>query len=134
MHGTPDWVRMVQVAVTVENVPIVPEPATEYAAGGIDRKTTTSTSYQEVEKWTVASGKVGELKELILISNDFAHTYFKVTIGDITFCNNTIVRNVIPLVFADLKLAETKEVKVECKSTDGTSITVDAVIVGKEIG
>lgn len=127
-HGAPDWTRQVQIVI------VEAQPADEAAAGGIGRHSGTEQTYQEVIAWTVSTGKIGELKELILISNDFAHTHFRVTIGSVTYCEDTIVRNVIPLVFADLRLAAAGEVKIECKSTDGTSITVDGVIVGKEVG
>lgn len=133
-HGAPDWVRIVQVAVTVENVPVVPEPARERAAGDTGRYTGTDTTYQKVASWTVAASKVGELKEIIILSSDYDHTDCQVTVGSITFATAWIVVSAIPLIFEDLKLAEATEVKVECKSTDGTSITVDAAIVGKEIG
>jgi hypothetical protein len=132
--GAPDWLRQVVVSVVVENVPVVPVPAKEAAAGGIGRYSGTAQTYQTVEEWTVATAKVGELKEIILISSDFAHTHFKVVIGTVTFCTDTIVKHSIPLVFGDLRLAEAINVTVSCKSTDGTSIIVDAVIVGKEIG
>lgn len=133
-HGAPDWLRLVEVAVEVNLVPQQPVPAKEQAAGGIGRYTGISTTYQTVVSWTVAASKVGELKELILMSNDFTLTLFQVTIGDVVYCSDTVVRNVLPLVFADLKLEAAKVVKIECKSSDGSSITVDGVIVGKEIG
>ena len=133
-HGSPDWVRRVEVVVIVENVPVPSVPAKERAAGGIGRYSGTDTTYQTVKSWTVASKKVGEIKELILFSSNYDKTHFKVTIGDVTFCSDTLVPAATPLVFDDLKLEAGKEVKVECKSTDETSITADAVIVGKEIG
>jgi len=133
-HGGPDGVLMVQAVVTVELEPIVPDVLSEVAAGGIGRYSGTDQDYQDVEVWTVTALKVGELKEIILISNDFPHTEFKVTIGSVVYCEHTIVRNIIPLVFGDLKLAAASVIKVEARSTDGTSITVDAVITGKEIG
>ena len=129
-RGGPDGVLMVQAVVTVELEPVVPDVLSEVAAGGIGRYSGTAQTYQEVEVWTVTAKKVGELKEIILISNDFPHTEFKVTIGSVVYCEDTIVRNII----GDLKLAAASVIKVEARSTDGTSITVDAVITGKEIG
>jgi hypothetical protein len=134
MKDAPDgsvWVQNVDVVV---NVPTPSQPATENAAGGTGRYTGTDTTYQEVVSWTVAADKLGELKEITILSSSYAKTYFKVTVGDIVFATDWIVQAAMPLIFEDLKLAAGKVVKVEAKSTDGTSITVDAVIVGKEIG
>jgi hypothetical protein len=134
MKDAPDgsvWVQNVDVVV---NVPTPSQPATENAAGGAGRYTGTATSYQTVVSWTVSIDKLGELKEITILTSSYAKTYFKVTVGDVVFATDWIVQAAMPLIFEDLKLAAGKVVKVEAKSTDGTSITVDAVIVGKEIG
>lgn len=133
-HGTPDWVRMVQTVVTVDNEPIVPEPATERAAGDADNYSGTDTTYQEVASWTVATAKVGELKEILILSDDYDHTLVKVTVGAVTWATDWSPTAAMPIIFEDLKLAAGDEVKVEAKSSDGTAIDVDAIIVGKEIG
>lgn len=130
----PDWVRMVQVAVTIDNVPIVPTPATERAAGGVGKYTGTDETYQEVASWTVATGKIGELKEIYILSDDYAHTEIKITIGAVTWCTDWTPQGVMPIIFEDLRLAAASIVKVETQSTDGTAIVVDVIIVGKEIG
>lgn len=134
MHGTPDWVRMVQMVVTVENVPVVPEPATERAAGDADKYSGTDTTYQTVATWTVATDKVGELKEILILSDDYDHTEIKITVGAVTWCEDWAPQGAMPIIFEDLKLAEAAIVKVEAKSDDGTAIEVDAIIVAKEIG
>ena len=133
-HGAPDWVTIVQVAVTVENVPVVPEPATEVAAGGEGNYSGTDTTYQEVVSWTVSSGKVGELKEILIVTDDYVHTVIKVTVGTVTWAEDWSPTSAMPIIFEDLKLAEATEVKIEAKSSDGTAIDVDAIITGKEIG
>lgn len=133
-HGTPDWVRMVQVAVTVENVPVVPEAATEWAAGGARKLSPLTGTYQVVKSWTVTPGKVGELKEILILSDDYAHTEVKITVGAVTWCGEWTPTASMPVIFEDLKLAGGTVVKVEARSTDGTAIEVDAIIVGKEIG
>ena len=130
----PDWTTAVQVTVTVNNVPIVPAETTEVAAGDVGRHNGTDQTYQEVAKWTISTDKIGELKEIVLLSDNYEKTYWKVTIGSVTFAEDWIVMAAIPLVFADLKLAAAAVVKVEAKSTDGTEITVDVEICGKEIG
>lgn len=130
----PDGVLMVQVAVTVENVPVVPTPAKEVAAGGHGRHSGTEETYQEVASWTVSANKGGELKEILIISDDYAHTDVRVTIGAVTWATNWTAQAALPLIFEDLRLSAGTEVLVEVKSTDGTAIVVDAVITAKEIG
>lgn len=130
----PDYTTAVQVAVTVEGELKYPEPASERAAGKTGRYSGTAQTYQEVASWTVAALKIGELKEIIILSDDYDHTYCQVTVGSVVYATNWIVISAMPLIFEDLRLAAATVVKVECKSTDGTAIVVDAVIVGKEIG
>lgn len=133
-HGTQDWIRMVQITVIVENVPVVQEPATECAAGAAGNYSGTATTYQEVASWTVATEKVGDLKEILILSDDYDHTQVKITVGTVTWCEDWSPTGAMPIIFEDLKLAAATEVKVEAKSDDGTTIDVDAIIVAKEIG
>lgn len=133
-HGTPDWVRMVQVAVTVELEPIVPEPATEVAAGDVDRYSGSAITYQEVAKWTVTAEKTGELKEVSMITDEPAKTLWKLVIGATTVFEDVTIQSPLTLPFFDLKLAAETVVTLSCKSSDGTAIVADGSIVGKEIG
>lgn len=132
--GAPDGVLMIQVAVTVENVPVVPAPAREWAAGAVGRYTGAATTYQTVATWTVTADRVGDLKEILILSSDFTKSYFQVTVGSVVYASDWMTTSALPLIFEDLKLAAGTVVKVETKSTDGTAITVDAAIVAKEIG
>jgi len=125
------WVQNVDVVV---NVPTPSGPATENAAGGPGRYSGTATTYQTVAIWTVTADKLGELKEITILSSNYAKTVVQVTIGSVVWATNWTVQAAMPLIFEDLKLAAGSVVKVEAKSSDGTSITVDAVITAKEIG
>jgi hypothetical protein len=125
------WVQNVDVVV---NVPTPSGPATEVAAGGVGRYSGTATTYQTVVSWTVAAAKLGELKEITILSSSYSKTVLQVTVGSVVFATNWTVQAAMPLIFEDLKLAAGQVVKVEVKSSDGTSITVDAVITAKEIG
>ena len=134
MKDAPDgsvWVQNVDVVV---NVPTPSGPATEVAAGGVGRYSGTSTSYQTVVSWTVTAAKLGELKEITILSSSYSKTVLQVTVGSVVFATNWTVLAAMPLIFEDLKLAAGAIVKVEAKSSDGTSVTVDAVITAKEIG
>lgn len=132
--GGPDWVRRILITVNVENVPVIEEPAVEAAAGGVGNYTGTDQTYQEVVSWTVTADKVGELKEILIISDDYAHTLAQITIGTTAWATNWSPTSAMPIIFEDLRLAAATEVKIEVKSSDGTSIDVDAIIVGKEVG
>lgn len=132
--GAPDYIRLMQVAVTVAGTPVAPAAATERAAGGAGRYSGASTSYQTVASWTVASGKVGELKEVLIISDNYAKTSLQIVVGAITWGTAWLSQAAMPIIFEDLKLAAGDVVTVSAKSTDGTSIVVDGIITGKEIG
>jgi len=134
MPDAPDWITDVQVNVVVENVPVPPEPTKERAAGGAGNYSGTDQTYQEVVSWTVATGKVGDLKEILIVTDDYDHTEIKVTVGSVEWCTDWSPTSAMPIIFEDLKLAEGTEVKVEAQSDDGTAIDVDAIIVAKEIG
>jgi len=133
-RDTPDWVTRVQVAVTVENIPVVPEATTEVAAGGIGHYAGTDQTYQTVKSWTVTGGKIGELKEVSFTGTVLAKTHWKVVIGALTFVTDLLLGAPLTIPFFDLKLAAETVVTVSCKSTDGTSINADASIAAKEIG
>ena len=126
-RGAPDWTQKIEITINAG------QPQVERAAGGVGRTTTTSTSYQTVVTWTVATGYVGELKEILILSSDFTKSLFQITVGAVTWATDWVKKSSMPIIFEDLRLAAATVVKVECKSSDGTSITVDAIIVAKEV-
>jgi hypothetical protein len=132
--GAPDWVRQMVISVIVNNLPVAPSPSVNNVAGDTGRYSGTAQTYQTVASWTVATGKVGELKEILILSSDFTKTHVQITVADVVYTTDWLVLSAIPLIWEDLKLEAGAVVLIETKSTDGTSITVDAAIVGKEIG
>jgi len=135
MKDAPDGTLWVQPINVVIDIPTPPEPANETAAGKTGRWTgTDTTAYHVVAHWLVSAGKVGELKEITVLSSKYANTDLKIQIGPIIFTTSWLTQGAMPLIFEDLKLVAGTDVKVCARSTDGTSITVDALIVGKEIG
>ncbi len=127
-HGAPDWTDQVQVVI------VKGQPADEAAAGDIGNYSGTDTTYQTVATWTVTAEKVGELKEILIISDDYAHTLVQITIAGTVFETNWSPGSSMPIIFEDLRLAAATVVLVEAKSSDGTAIDVDAIIIGKEVG
>lgn len=134
MVDYPDGVQVVMVAVTVNNVPVIPDPLTEAPAGNVGRYSGALTSYQPVASWTVAAGKTGKLTEVGLKSNNYPKTVWKLVIGTKTFLTDVTIGGALTLPFNDLSLAAAAVVTLSAKSSDGTAITADGDIVGKEVG
>jgi len=134
MGDAPDWVTTVVVSVIVENVPVVPEPAKEVAAGDVSRYSGPLAAWQEVAKWTVAPEKTGELKEISMITDDYVNTVWKLIVGATGVFTNLTIQSALTLPFFDLKLAPLTVVTLSCHSDGVANIVADGSIVGKEIG
>lgn len=114
----------------------------ERAINKHNRVTTTEQDYVTVVSWTVASGFTGHLSSLAIEAdrdpsadvNDYAYARWRITTGP----NAGDVASDVQTYdswdgdFLDTILASGTTVKIEVKSSDGTEITVDANIVGKE--
>lgn len=109
------------------------QAADEYAGGAAGRYEGTDQDYQTVATWTVTTDRIGELKEIMVLSDDYELTEFKVVVDGVTWAEDWIMLSSMPLMFEDLRLAADAVVTVSARSTDGTSIIVDAIIVGKEV-
>lgn len=134
IQDAPDGTLWTQVVDVVVDTPVPPAPAHEYAAGAVGRYSGGAVAYQTVATWTVTAARLGELKEIVVISDNYAKTLFQITVDTVTFATDWVMQAAIPLIFEDLKLAALKTVTVKAKSSDATVITVDAAIVGKETG
>ena len=103
----------------------------------IDRYTGTSTSWQKVVEWKVGDAwglPKGKLMELGLVSSDYSKTSFRINIMGKDLIENKQVQAATNIPFYEpLKLSKGDKVTVHAKSTDGTSVTVDARIVGVEL-
>jgi hypothetical protein len=132
-NDSPDWVRQVQLVVTVNNAPVVVDEVTGTPAGGVGRYSGTDVVYQTVVSWTVAAGRVGRLREVAVRSSNYAKTVLKLVIGSTTFFTDKTIGGALTLPFDDVALAAGAVVTLSAKSSDGTSITVDGSITGKEV-
>ncbi len=100
----------------------------------VDRYEGDSEEYQEVVSWTVTENKRGELKEVSMVTSDYAKTHFKLTIAGEEQFKDKIIQAPLSLPFPDNRgVPSEKTVLLECKSTDGSGITVDGSITGREI-
>ncbi len=127
-RGAPDWTRAVQVNIAAG------QALSEDAAGGAGTYSGVATTYQTVVTWTVTAAKTGELKEILLLTSNYAKTLIKVVIGTVTWCTGFAPQYAMPMIFEDLRLAAATVVTVSAKSSDGTAIVVDAIITAKEVG
>lgn len=125
------WVQQVSVVVSA---PVPPEPANEVAAGDIGRYSGSATTYQELARWTVTAGKLGELKEVSMVTDEWEKTRWKLVIGATTVFTDLALQAILTLPFFDLRLAAATAVTLSVKSSDGTAIVADGSITGKEIG
>ena len=134
MHGSPDWVRMVQVAVTVNNVPIIPDPAEEEGIDGYGSITTTLSSYQTVTSWTVAADKIGILIGVEAYCNDYTTAQWKLEVGGITIFEDITLPSALDKRFPEIHLDEGDTVVLSVKSDGSTSIDAYGDIDAKEVG
>lgn len=130
----PDYTKKIAITVTVDQEQVPETAATETAITALGRYSGTATTYQTVASWTVTAGKSGALRELAMESSSYTKTYFKVTIASVTQFEDKVVQAPFALAYPEVKLEAGAVVTVQAKSTDGTSITVDALITGKEVG
>lgn len=134
MPDAPDWVETVAVTVIVENEPVIPTVKNEHLIIEIDRLTTSSTEYQDVVSWTVTEGRIGELQFIEFESDNYDKTNFRLEVGGEEIFTDLQIQQTLTIEVPLVKLAADVEVLLQAKSTDGTEITVDGDIIGKEIG
>lgn len=99
----------------------------------IDRYSGTDEEYKEVVSWTVSAGRRGELKEVSMVTSDYAKTHFKLTIaGEVQFVDK-LIQAPLSLPFPSNRgLASEQSVILYAKSSDGSAIVVDGSICGCE--
>jgi len=133
-NDLPDYTKKIAITVTVgtEQVPVT--SASESPVCEVDRYAGTDTTYQVVASWTVAADVIGYLAEVSMESSSYSKTYFKLVIGATTLFTDKTIQGPLSIPFADVQLAEGTVVRLSARSTDGTSITVDGMISGKEVG
>lgn len=129
-----DWIHAVEISVSVENAPVSADPTKETPIFQFGRYTGTDQTYQDVASWTVSSGRLGVLEHINFFSNNTAYTHYKILKDSTEIATDILIQSDFIPVWEDLKVAESVVIKVQAKSTDGTSITTDVIIVGKELG
>lgn len=98
----------------------------------LDRFSGTDLTYQTVVSWTVAASRVGNLREVSMISDQLAVTEFRLTINAVVQWTDQIIQAALTIPFGENGLAAGAIVLLEAQSSDGTAIVVDGSISGTE--
>uniref|UniRef100_A0A6M3Y3D8 Uncharacterized protein n=1 Tax=viral metagenome TaxID=1070528 RepID=A0A6M3Y3D8_9ZZZZ len=133
-RGAPDWVSMVQVAVTVENVPIIPDPATEYALDTYGSVSTSSATLQTLFSRTVPADRVGILNAIELSCDNYDVAIFEIVVKGVTIVDNETIPESFTKDFPELHLAAAEAVTVKVKSDGSTTINAWCDVSYKEVG
>lgn len=92
----------------------------------------TDETYQTVVSWTVTEGYQGVLEEVAFMTSNYSKTHFQLTIAGTVQFTDKLVQAACSFPWkSGNKLDSESVVLLECKSTDGSSITVDGSITGK---
>jgi len=113
---------------------VVSETPTGTPISRTGRYSGTSTSYQTVAEWEVSAGKVGNLEEVSLVTDQVAKTHWRLTVGGVQqWADRLFYTSLsIPWRKVNTQLPAGAKVTLEAKSTDGTSIIADGSISGIE--
>lgn len=102
----------------------------------IDRYSGASTTYQKVVSWRVGELwglKHGRLDEISLVSDNYTKTRFRLRLMESLAFDELQIQSATTLpIRSPNELPYNAEVVVECRSTDGSSIAVNASITGVE--
>jgi len=99
----------------------------------LETLTTTDLTYNTVFDWTVTAGKKGYLDEISIASASFTKVLLKLTINDTVVFTDKSPLSGLDMAVGGLLISEGAHVKLEAKSSDGTSITVAGYMLGREI-
>lgn len=133
-RGAPDGVLMIQVAVTVENVPVVPITAKEYAIATFGIKSTSSSSYQTVKAITTTAERVGILRACEISCDNYAVAQFKLVVKGVTIFEDKKLPESFTKEFPDLVMSAAETATLYVKSDGSTTITAYCDFSYKEVG
>lgn len=97
----------------------------------LDSYTGADLAYQTLVSWTVGAGTTGILREVAFTRDSGGKADFKVTIGAVVITDFNPKAHV-DLPFSPNELVAGTVVKIEVKSSDGSTINVDGNITGDE--
>ena len=132
-NSGPPWVTTVLVAVTVENIPVIPAAATEYPIASFGTLNTASSDYQTVRKWTVTAGRIGILQSVEMACNNYEVAQFELIVKGVTVFVNKTMPESFTKEWPELHLAAGESVELLTKSNGSDLINVWCDFNGKEV-
>ena len=132
--GAPDGVLMIQVAVTVENVPVVPTAANNYPIATYTYISTSSDSYQTIKELTVTTGRLGVLRGVEISCDNYAVAQFKLIVAGVTVFEDKKIPASFTKEFPDLEMSAGQKATLYVKSDGATTITAYCDFNYKEVG
>lgn len=133
-RGAPDGVLMVQVAVTVENVPIVPVAAENYPVATYTYISTSSSSYQTIKEIEVTTDRVGILRAVEMDTDNYSVAQFKLVVAGVTVFEDKKIPASFTKEFPDLEMSAGQKATLSIKSDGSTTITGYCDYNYKEVG
>ena len=134
MADAPDFVLLIQIAITLDQEAVPPSAVTRKAIVRLARLESTSETYQTVVSYTVPTGKTFELGGLEIAPENYTVTQIRVTIAGVTQISDQYLQTTFNPRFEGALLSAGQVVLIEAKSDDGSATIVDGAIEGQEIG
>lgn len=94
----------------------------------------TNQDFQDLVRWDIQEGLIGDLHEISLATNNAAKTRYQIFIGDreMSIPNDRQVSANLAFPFRSNHIPGARSVTLKVRSSDGTSIIVDGFITGTE--
>ena len=134
MADAPDFVLLIQIAITLDQEAVPPSAVTRKAILRLDRFDDNSAAYTTVVSYTVPAGKTFELEAVEIASDDYYTPEFRVVIGDVEQFADKKLQTALNASFSGAQVAAGKSITVQVRSDGVTNVIVDAAIEGQEIG
>ena len=125
---------MIQVAVTVENVPIVPRAAKNYPIATYTYISTSSSSYQTIKELEVTTGRLGILRAVEISCDNYAVAQFKLVVAGVTVFEDKKLPESFTKEFPDLEMSAGQKATLSVKSDGATTINAYCDFNYKEVG
>ncbi len=113
-------------------IPSTPGPSGTLIVGQpvakVNRLTTASQDWQELLRWDVPVGYIGDLHELSVLSDNDTKTRYRVWLANVNqqWPLDRLTTTPLTLPFRETKIPGGTSVYIEILSTDGTSINLEA--------
>ena len=132
--GAPDYILLMQHVITVENVPVVVEEASEYVIDTYNIYGGNSSSYQDLFNRIVPSACKGILDEIELSCDNYSVAVFKIVVKGVTVVNGEKIPESWTKKYPGLQLKAGQQILVQVKSDGTTTINAYCDVSYKEVG